>query len=154
MPDPVRVANRLLPCPVGLIVLSFAVVLAGCSESAQEPSAVKNYPVRGKVVSVSAASGEVKIHHEAVPALEDRTGKVVGMNAMVMAFTVRGADVSALKPGDKVAFTMAVDWSADPHYWATDLKQLPADTALDFGPAKRPATRPATRPASDEGDDG
>ncbi len=81
--------------------------------------------------SVSADS--VHIRHEAIPAFRDPGGEIVGMTAMSMDFAL-ASDVSAekLQPGDKISFTLEVDWDADQPARITALEVLPPNTALEF----------------------
>lgn len=151
----VAASRSLMSFTAPVCVLTCAALMAasltGCDDRADERQAgdtgqdapVKSYAVRGKVVSVDPDASRAQILHESVPTFEDRTGKVIGMDPMAMPFKVIGYDVSTLTPGDKVVFTMCVDWGADQAFWAQDLQLLPADTALVFTAPPRAATQPA-----------
>jgi protein SCO1/2 len=85
-------------------------VLAGCHSGQKPPapsSAAQNFKVyhlRGKVVSINSAKGEVTLDHEAIPGF---------MDAMTMPFTLKDASVlSELHPGDVITADLLV--SQDP----------------------------------------
>lgn len=99
------------------------------------------YRMRGQVLSLpDPAQGlGLTIHHEAVDTFADLDGDVVGMDAMTMPFpTAAGVDLAPLAAGDKVAFTLEVDWEGDPPYRITAIEELPADTPLEFRDARPP----------------
>ena len=87
-------------------------VLAGChsgstpdSQSFAE-SSYKTYKVRGKVLSTNAATGEVRLDHEAIPGF---------MDAMTMPYKLKDANIlSELHPGDMITADLLVSPSADP----------------------------------------
>lgn len=103
-------ATRLLPA------LSLLVTLAAC-EAAKQPAATapQTYDVRGEVLRLPAAgSREILIRHEAIPGFRNEAGKVVGMEAMTMPFTLaEGAAVEGLAPGDVVSFTLETRWELE-----------------------------------------
>lgn len=102
---------------------------------------------------------EAKLHHERIPDFKNHLGKVIGdgqgMKPMTMAFNQGpGVDFSPLKRGDKIEFTLEVDWSQQATQRAlivTRYSLLPADTVLSFEdvPAPAPGTpaAPAESPA-------
>ena len=118
------------------IVAIAAIVTVSCSRPPEAPAVtVESYAMRGEVVRLPAAgSREMAIRHEAVPDFRDETGKVVGMEAMTMPFTlVQGVGIDALAPGDKIAFTLEMRWR-DPREIAriSRVERLPAGTLLSW----------------------
>jgi protein SCO1 len=74
--------------------------MAGCHGRSAPTSAVKQYPVRGVVVSTDAAKGEVSLNHEAIPGL---------MEAMTMSYGLKDPNVlSELHAGDRITATLTV----------------------------------------------
>ncbi len=109
--------------------------------------------MRGEIVRLpTAETREIAIRHEAVPDFRDESGKVVGMEAMTMPFSL-GPEISdsalaGLKPGDRIAFTLEMRWQ-DPREIAriSRIDRLPEGTALAWDPppaaaAKTPAGTP------------
>ena len=99
--------------------LATAVVLAlllACAEKERPLSEAgeKLYVVRGVVVSRNAADNSLKIDHEAIPGF---------MEAMVMDYNVRGAEVGTL-PADKSRIEAKLHVT-DRAYWITDIKRIP-----------------------------
>jgi protein SCO1/2 len=87
------------------------VALAGCHSNqpsaAASPSAqnFKVYKLRGKVVSTSAATGEVTLNHEAIPGF---------MEAMTMPYKLKDPSIlSALHPGDVITADLLVSQDAN-----------------------------------------
>jgi Cu/Ag efflux protein CusF len=117
-----------------------ALLLPACrNDPAPTPGeAARRYTVRGEIVSVRDAPRELTLRHEAIDDFADRSGAVVGMNAMVMPFPVgRGVPTDGVAPGDKVRVRFAMDWEKN-QIAIESIEKLPADTALEFGKA-RPA---------------
>lgn len=116
-----------------------AIATASCSTPPEAPAApavpAESYAMRGEIVRLPAAgSREMAIRHEAVPDFRDEGGKVVGMEAMTMPFTLaQGVGVDALAPGDKIAFTLEMRWR-DPREIAriSRIERLPAGTLLSW----------------------
>jgi hypothetical protein len=124
------------PHPITALLL----LLAACT-SAAPPMAdgARVYTVRGEVVappSPVAAGTQVLVRHEAIDDFVDATGKVVGMDAMVMPFDV-APPVAAkdLAVGDKVEIRFTMDWKG-PRLRVDRIERLPPGTALRFGPAR------------------
>ncbi|MGB0124373.1 MAG: SCO family protein [Silvibacterium sp.] len=95
----------------GILVPLLAVALAGISgcHKASAPatanSGVKQYHVRGVVVSTDAAKGEVMLDTEAIPGF---------MDAMTMPYTLRNASIiSELHPGDTITATLLASNTSD-----------------------------------------
>ncbi len=101
----------------------------------------RRYDVRGEVVRLPAARGgrgELMVRHEAIPGFVDRSGQVVGMDAMVMEFEVEQAVVPRdLAPGDKGALRLVMDWDHPP-VTIERIERLPATTELRFGRVSPP----------------
>lgn len=99
--------------------LAAAVILAfllGCAEKERPLSEAgeKLYAVRGVVISRNAADNSLKVDHEAIPGF---------MEAMVMDYNVRGAEVQTL-PADKSRIEAKLHVT-DRAYWITDIKRIP-----------------------------
>jgi protein SCO1 len=100
------VIRRLQACALFAIL-----ALAGChggpkpdSQSSAD-SSYKLYKLRGKVVSTSAATGEVTLDHEAIPGF---------MDAMTMPYKLKDANIlSELHPGDVITGDLLVSQGAD-----------------------------------------
>ena len=115
-------------------------LLAACSASGPPAdSGTRTYTVRGEVVQAPApvASGaQVLVRHEAIDDFVDATGKVVGMDAMVMPFDVAPAiGAKDLAVGDKVEVRFSMDWKG-PRLRVDRIERLPPGTVLRFGPAR------------------
>ena len=108
----------------------------GCGAPAAPPAASgQSYAMRGEIVRLPAAGArEIILRHEAVPDLRDESGKVVGMEAMTMPFTLaRDVGLEGLAPGDRIAFTLEMRWQ-DPREIAriSRIEKLPAGTTLSW----------------------
>ena len=115
---------------------SAAIATASCTTPPEAPAVTaESYAMRGEIVRLPAAgTREMAIRHEAVPDFRDEGGKVVGMEAMTMPFTLaQGVGVDALAPGDKIAFTLEMRWR-DPREIAriSRIERLPAGTLLSW----------------------
>jgi hypothetical protein len=91
-------------------------LLLAVSCGADKPAAPpERYEVKGEVMRLpSADKPEILIRHEAIPTFRDEAGKVVGMEAMTMPFSLgEGVSADGLAPGDAVEFTLEVNWAAD-----------------------------------------
>ena len=114
--------------------------LAACSASPPPaPAGASVYVVRGEVVqppSPVAAGIQVLLRHEAIDDFVDATGKVVGMDAMVMPFDV-APPLSAkdLAVGDKVEVRFSMDWK-EPRLRVERMERLPPGTILTFRAAR------------------
>lgn len=100
-----------------------------------EAPAVQRYEVRGVVGGLpTESSPALTVRHEAVPDFVDFEGEVVGMDSMSMPFPLAdGVDITGIEPGDKVAFTLEVEWEGDVPYRISRIEELPAETELDLG---------------------
>lgn len=108
------------------------------SSSASASSSAAHVPVfivRGEVTQVPVEGkpgSQFMVHHEAIPGFVDETGAVVGMGSMTMFFpTQKGLSLASIHPGDKIRFTLSVDWPNN-KVEITKIDPLPADTKLDF----------------------
>ncbi len=132
-----------------LLALLPLVLLPDCRRkeraAAGQPAVARTYEARGEVAAVPRGpTGEVFIRHEAIPDFVDASGRVVGMDSMVMSFRVEPPlSAEGLAPGDKVAFRFSVSWN--PTSMKLDaLQKLPPDTALQLGPGRPAPERAAT----------
>ena len=121
-----------------LLLAMFALVgcRGGIAGPDAGPSTARRYAVRAEVVQLpipGRSPAQLTVRHEAIPAFEDRSGAAVGMPAMVMTFDLApGVSTAGLRPGDKVAVVVSVDWSR-PFVGIEEVQKLPAETVLDFG---------------------
>jgi Cu/Ag efflux protein CusF len=97
--------------------------------------------VRGEVVqapSPVAAGIQVLVRHEAIDDFVDASGKVVGMDAMVMPFEVAPQFMARdLAVGEKVEVRFSMDWS-EPRLRVERIDRLPPGTTLVFRAARIP----------------
>ena len=108
--------------------------LPGCSKSGDAPEPAQSYVVRGQVRVMPGERPEIEIQHEAIPDFVDYRGKQAAMAAMTMPFGLApGLALHGIAVGDKVEFTMAVDWDRKPSGYLTAIRKLPADTNLVLG---------------------
>ncbi|HEX2163203.1 MAG TPA: copper-binding protein [Thermoanaerobaculia bacterium] len=115
----------------------------GDSGSADGGDGVHRYDVRGVVVQVPNPADPLSnlvIRHEAIDGFRALDGSVVGMDSMSMPFPVTDAvDLSGVEPGDKVDFTLEVEWEGEPPYRIARLAELPPDTELEYREATPPS---------------
>lgn len=94
---------RARPLKSLALLFSAALCLAAC---AGPPAPERRYELKGRVVSVDRAKGEVGVEHEDIPGY---------MSAMTMDFPVRDAEaLKVLEPGDRVQAALVV---TDDAYW-------------------------------------
>ncbi len=148
-----------LPASLLLASAVFAAALVGCGEregdetppadTSSERTPTETYEVRGQVVSLPSALGDLQIRHEQIPEFIDFEGQnpvgddgVRGMRAMTMPFPVPDEGLlEGVSAGDKVLFTLAVD-RASRSYWISRLEPLPEGAELDFGVKDRVGQSP------------
>lgn len=93
-----------------ILLVAIMALNAGCKRAAPDDSSsaqpqAKQYPVKGKVVSTDAASGEVMLDAAAIPGF---------MGAMTMPYKLRTPNIlSELHPGDQITATLYVTDSSD-----------------------------------------
>lgn len=117
---------------LSMVALGLGVSMSamGCRD-ATPSQPVRTYSVRGQVHVLHTARNEIEIHHEAIPTFVDYRGEPTGMMAMIMPFGVdSGVSLRGIGPGDKVSFTIAVDWARSPASRVTAIRKLPPDTPL------------------------
>ena len=105
------------------------------STSAAASSTVARYHVLGVVDALPDPSRvgeiELQIHHERIPDFKDKSGKIVGMNEMVMGFPAGpGVKLPELKVGDKVEFDFEVTWDGAVPYYLTSIRRLDPATPV------------------------
>jgi protein SCO1/2 len=99
-----------LPAAILILAALLPIALAGCRHSdagavSDAPQQFKTYPLRGKIVSTNAATGEVTIDHYAIPGF---------MGAMTMPYKLRDTRIlGELHPGDLVTADVLVSQTAD-----------------------------------------
>lgn len=135
------------PCPasagIALAALlgATALLATACSGGGMADDgagALQTYQVRGEVTRLAAEQGALYIRHEAIDDFVGIDGEVVGMSAMTMPFPLaEGVGVDGVAAGDKVRFTLEVEWSAEElPYRITRVERLPEDTELEFRKAE------------------
>jgi Cu/Ag efflux protein CusF len=83
-----------------------------------------------------SAGTQVLVRHEAIPDFVDASGKVVGMDAMVMPFEAApSVPAKDLAVGDKVEVRFSMDWTG-PRLRVERIERLPPGTVLRFGQAR------------------
>ena len=108
------------------------------AETATEAAAddVQSYEVRGQITNLpddADPQANLTIRHEAIDDFVSMNGEVVGMSSMSMPFPVADdVDLDGMEVGDKVSFTLTVDWDGDPAYQVTRMEPLPEDTELEY----------------------
>lgn len=144
----VRIRRFALAC-----ALAAALVPIACSKPPTAPAGpVDSYAMRGEIARLPhPGAREIVIRHEAVPGFRDESGKVVGMEAMTMPFTLApdlpASALGGLAPGDRIAFTLEMRWrSASDIALISRLEKLPAETAMSWDPP--PASGPPGAPGA------
>ena len=94
------------------LMLTFSACKPAVSSNQASPNA-KQFPFKGKVVSVDRAAKKAKIDHEAIPGY---------MEAMTMEFPVHADMVwNELVPGAEITAELVVDSSSKDGYWLENL---------------------------------
>lgn len=146
-----KTPNDAMRLVARLLVAALVVLTAACQapEEAAAPAAEATAPVaevteegpdtyvaRAEIVSLPAPDADpplLMLHHEAMPDLEGVDGAVVGMDSMQMDFRFDPAlDLGGLAEGDKIEFTLAVDWFGEVPQEIVKIEKLPPETELDF----------------------
>lgn len=124
--------SRVLPAVI-LLFLAAGACDRKASVALGPPDAI--YEVRGVIVALpqQTHSGEMRVHHEAIPNFTNRHGKVIGMQSMTMPFPL-APDVStdSLQLGDKIQFRLEVRWNEGPTIRISKIELLPGSTPLDL----------------------
>ena len=117
-----------------LFILSALVLfINGCS---QQPVRVQRYDLKGKIVGVDRAKGEVSVDHEAVKGY---------MGAMTMDFPVRDAEaLKLMEAGDQLTASLVI--ADDGRYW---LEDTVITKGLPGGAAAQPAGGLEPQPGAD-----
>ncbi|MDP9121594.1 MAG: copper-binding protein [Acidobacteriota bacterium] len=140
-PRPPRQVTRA-PAKSSRLVLAclFLLVLASCARRAEQRPHGHSYTLRGEVTQLpdpGSDPGSLSVHHEPVDDLVDRDGRKVGMDSMVMPFPLaRGVTLDGVAVGDPIAFTLRVDWQADPEIEIVAVRKLAPGTRLSWGTAR------------------
>ncbi len=114
----------------------------GTETAGETPAAydVQTYEVRGQITGLpddADPQANLTIRHEAIDDFVSMNGEVVGMSSMSMPFPVADdVDLAEREVGDKVRFTLSVDWDGDPAYQVTSMEALPEDTELEYRKAR------------------
>ena len=116
------------------------VAIAAFGACAAEPDAtaadgpdqatVQRYETRGVVSRLPSESAPaLYVRHETIPDFVGFDGEVAAMDSMTMPFPLaEGIDLAGIEPGDKVAFTLEVEWEGDDPYRISRIEELPPDT--------------------------
>jgi protein SCO1/2 len=124
-----RTLRRVTP----LTLFAFVLLLQGCS---QKPVESQRYELRGKVVSVDRAKGEVTVDHEEVKGY---------MAAMTMDFPVRDAEaLKIMEAGDQLQASLVI--ADDGAYW---LDSPVITKGLSGGTVTPPAGATEPRPGAE-----
>ena len=123
----------------GWTLLPFLLLLACSASPPPAQAGARVYVVRGEVVQAPSpvvAGIQVLVRHEAIDDFVDASGKVVGMDAMVMPFeAAASAAPKDLAAGDKVEVRFSMDWK-EPRLRVERIQRLPPGTALEFRAAR------------------
>jgi len=101
---------RFSPGLTAVLLIGALTAVSGCHTAstpatASENNGVKQYHVRGVVVSTNPSTGEVTLDTEAIPGF---------MEAMTMPYTLRNASItSELHPGDTITATLSASSTSD-----------------------------------------
>ncbi|WP_420236347.1 copper-binding protein [Telmatobacter bradus] len=98
--------RNVLLFPILFLLLLTGVLAVGChTSSPQSGPQVKVYKLRGKVVSIDAAQGELTVNHEAIPGF---------MEAMTMPYKVKDRTaLTTLHAGDTITADVLVSSDAN-----------------------------------------
>ena len=114
-----------------IILFIAAGTLSGCTEAVAENP--PTYQVRGiiqNIVELTDYPAGLVIAHESVDNFRDRDGNVVGMEAMIMNFTLsKDLSAEALSVGDEILFTFQVNWTTGPRLLITNINKKSSPTS-------------------------
>jgi Cu/Ag efflux protein CusF len=147
LPTPVRFATGVvLFALVSGLTLS-SVMLTGCEKTPATPASTgfqnpERYITRGVIEDLPdpkrIGTPDLMIQHERIAEFKDLSGKVVGMNSMIMDFPLGpGVTLNGLAKGDKVEVVLEVDWTQLPPHRAASIKKIDAATVLDFSTPRK-----------------
>jgi hypothetical protein len=120
-----------------LLFALFPLLAAGCGGRAEQRTSGHTYTVRARVQQLPSQGRDLYLEHEAIDNYVARSGKVEGMNSMIMPFPVdKSVSLKGIQPEDIVEVQLHIDWEADRPVEITALRELPRDTQLDFRLAK------------------
>jgi len=106
-----KIITRLHPIIILLCWLNLTIVFP--LKGYAEPESI-TYTVTGTVKGLPGtgrAPNELLIAHEPIPEYRDVSGKVVGMNGMVMPFYLEnGVSLSGIQVGDRIQFGLMASW--------------------------------------------
>lgn len=125
-------------------VILTAALLSACADAevASGPgTGPRTYTLKGRIIEMPAApGGEIQLEHEAIHGLVDSRGESVGMDAMMMFFSLAEDAGAGFEAGNIVEFDLEVDWQREPLAIVTRLERLPDDTRLVFEAARPSAS--------------
>ena len=118
---------------------ALAALLSSCADPqvASDASEPHSYTLRGRIAEMpTAPGGQIQLEHEAIHDLVDARGRVVGMDAMLMFFSLAEGAGAGFEVGQIVEFDLEIDWQREQLAIVTRLESLPDDTRLVFGAAQ------------------
>lgn len=130
------------------MLLAATLAIPACAKKKpqdQKPDPVARYTVRGKVLTLPLAGDprtELRVRHEAIPDFRDNIkNPPVGMGAMAMPFPISDhALLRGIAVDDVIEITLEVRYDRESGLLkdsdTVEIKRLPPETPLDFGPAK------------------
>lgn len=105
-------------------------------------SETRSYTVRGEVKELPDPEDPLSglyIRHEAIDGFVGMDGEVQGMDSMTMPFpAAEDLTFEGIEPGNKIEFTLEVNYDADPVFQVTEMFKLPDDTELVLRSARPP----------------
>lgn len=115
------------------------------------------YHIRGEVITVPVAGdaqSTLSIHHQAIDDYKGIGGEIWGMDSMTMPFEVaEDVDLAGIAPGDKIAFTLEVDWFGDTPQQITAIEKLDPAAEIEFRKARPPVTAADDEPTDETADE-
>lgn len=147
MTNPTQPFERMTALLAALAIIG---LLAGCAEPTPEAETAETsetesaepdvYTVRGEVVTVPSSDDEertLSIRHEAIDDYKGVGGEIWGMDSMTMPFPVADeVSFDDVEVGDKIRFTLAVDWFGEEPVAITGIEEIDPATELEFRKAR------------------
>jgi hypothetical protein len=131
----------------GIVGMLGTLGVSGCESKTSTPVQAgfanpDRYTTRGVITdlpdSKRIGNPDLMIQHERIAEFKDSSGKVVGMNSMIMDFPLApGVSIAGLSKGDKVEVVLEVDWTQLPPHRAASIRKIDAETVLDFSNPKK-----------------